>query len=69
MPKYDGFEFLERNPDLFQSLNEKGIKVIILTTSGNPADIEKSQKNDIIQRYIQKPITEEILLELIRDFG
>ncbi|MEM7163553.1 MAG: response regulator [Bacteroidota bacterium] len=69
MPKYSGFELLEKNTDLFDQLNNLNFHVIILTTSGNPFDIERSKGFELIKEYIQKPITEDILHRIANDYA
>lgn len=69
MPKYNGFEFIDRNEEVFQKLSSQNFNLIILTTSGNPHDIEKSKEYALIKEYVQKPITEEILLRLQEDYS
>lgn len=69
MPKYNGFEFIDRNEEVFQKLSNQNFNLIILTTSGNPHDIEKSKEYALIKEYVQKPITEEILLRLQEDYS
>lgn len=62
MPIMDGFQFL----DEFDKLSEifKKVKVVMLTTSINPFDIERSTQNKYIVKYINKPLTQEILSSL-----
>lgn len=57
MPMMDGFQFI----DEFEKLNEKTkkeIRIIILSTSVNPTDLEKSHKNKHIVQYINKPLSQ-----------
>jgi len=62
MPIMDGFQFL----DEFDKLSDafKTVKVVMLTTSINPSDIERSSKNKYIIKYINKPLTQDILNSL-----
>lgn len=56
MPKYNGFELVEKNYDLFKSLTEKGMTHVFLSTSSNPNDINKVKEIDIIETFLEKPI-------------
>jgi CheY-like chemotaxis protein len=63
MPIMDGFQFL----DEFHKMGEevKSIcKVVMLTSSVNPADIENSKKVTTVVSYINKPLTKEALASL-----
>lgn len=63
MPMLDGFEFLEQ----FQKLdlkNKDKAKMVVLTTSNNPKDIEKLQEYGV-ENLINKPLTKEKLENLI----
>jgi CheY-like chemotaxis protein len=63
MPVMDGFEFLEK----YQSYPYKdSVSVVILTSSSNQKDIEKTRKYNVAG-YINKPLTEEKLIEMIRE--
>ena len=56
MPIMDGFQFL----DEYEKLNEefrKDTKVIMLTSSVNPKDMEKAQYNNRVKTYINKPLS------------
>jgi two-component system, response regulator len=65
LPKISGFEILEiikSDPDL------KVIPIILLTTTGNPEDIEKGAKlgaND----YIVKPVEFETFMQKVKGLG
>jgi CheY-like chemotaxis protein len=63
MPLMDGFQFLE----LFDKLNEntkKKCKIVMLTSSINPQDINKSKNYAYVKKYINKPLTQQNLLNL-----
>jgi CheY-like chemotaxis protein len=59
----DGFQFL----DEFERLSEgirKHCKVVMLTSSLNPQDMNKAKKNQFVLKYINKPLTQENLKKL-----
>ena len=56
MPKMNGWEFLEAFSDIQDKLNEKP-HIIMLTTSVNPADREKSDSNPLVEGFQTKPLT------------
>lgn len=62
MPTMDGFEFL----DLYDKLNidKKRVKIYLLSSSLDPADIKSSTDNKYITQLIHKPLTKQILAEI-----
>lgn len=66
MPKYTGFEFLEKYKTLIDNMENKGFVVYILSTSENPAEIDKAMIDDNnIMGYLSKPLTVPTLTNLI----
>ena len=63
MPEMDGWEFLEEYREM--DVKRQRAKVILLTTSENPDDIEKANKYPEIQEYCNKPLTKEIISKLV----
>lgn len=64
MPAMNGWEFLEAFNELDPEFTAT-IKVIMLTTSSNPKDREKANKSDIITNYINKPLSLDVLNEVL----
>jgi len=61
MPDMDGFEFLE----VFQTLPQyRRSSVVMLTTSNNHRDLEKAKAYQVAD-YLNKPITEEKLSDIL----
>ncbi|MEM9445528.1 MAG: response regulator [Verrucomicrobiota bacterium] len=65
MPGMDGWEFLERYAELPEAQRAK-IMVFMLSTSTNPADIEKAKNNLYAAGYESKPLTVEMLEKVMQ---
>lgn len=63
MPFLDGFNFLDEFEKLDTQIKSM-IKIVMLTSSVNPDDIEKSKKYPRVSKFIHKPLTEKILSQL-----
>lgn len=63
MPILDGFHFLDEFEKFSPELKQK-IKIIMLTTSLNPMDIEKSKTYKHVVKFLHKPLTESELTGL-----
>lgn len=64
MPEKDGFVFL----DLFESLPEtvrSFCKVIVLSSSISPDDINKASANPHVIKYLNKPLAEKYLEAIV----
>jgi len=67
MPVMDGWEFIEA----YQKLDDaykKNIKIIMLSSSFNPADKAKADSIKEISEFRQKPMDKVALLEIIATF-
>ena len=62
MPVMDGFQFLEEYDKI--DIDKKHTKIFILTTSLNPADIERAKHNKYVTKFVSKNLTPAVLLEL-----
>lgn len=63
MPLMDGFQFL----DEFDKLGDKTkgkCKIVMLTSSINPQDVNKSKEYSYVKKYINKPLSQENLEKL-----
>lgn len=60
MPEIDGFEFLSAF-NLVGEKVKKNMKIVILTSSSNPADIEKCNKFDSVIAFFHKPLIKDNL--------
>lgn len=63
MPVMNGWEFLEAFEKDYQHLHDL-VKIVILTSSIDTADIIKSRQYKIVSDYISKPITAQVLNKL-----
>ncbi|MGZ3883910.1 MAG: response regulator [Bacteroidia bacterium] len=65
MPKMNGWEFLEE----YRKMGDNGEAVIImLTTSLNPADKERSETIPEIREFKTKPLNAETLRQIIQQY-
>ncbi|MDH5602292.1 MAG: response regulator [Cyclobacteriaceae bacterium] len=60
MPLMDGFQFMDEFNKLSNETKSKS-KVIILTSSVNPQDMNKSMNYESVMKYLTKPLTQESL--------
>ncbi len=63
MPLMDGFQFLDEFEKLSNETKGK-IKIVMLTSSINPQDMNKAKKYSYVKKYINKPLTQENLEKL-----
>ncbi|HLN71739.1 MAG TPA: response regulator [Prolixibacteraceae bacterium] len=64
MPRMDGFDFLDEYL-LLDETKTSGIVIIMLTTSLNPYDMERAMNYKVVRDYRNKPLTAEMLQEII----
>ena len=63
MPIMDGYQFITEFEKLPKELIRDS-RIVLLTTSLNPDDIEKSKKISSVSKFINKPLTPKILESL-----
>lgn len=66
MPVWDGWDFLD---ELVKNNYPKKFKIIMLSSSDHESDISKSEKYDLIDGFITKPITLEKISNFIKKSG
>ena len=60
MPIMDGFQFLDEFENLSKQIKDN-CKVVMLSSSMNPRDIEQAKSNDYVHEYFSKPLKAEDL--------
>jgi len=60
MPAMNGWDFLEEFYELDKKLID-GIKVVILSSSDDPTDLNKFKKNGMLLDFLKKPLNKEAL--------
>lgn len=64
MPIWDGWQFLD---EFTKIPNKHAIVIYIITSSVDPADVEKAKKYDAVTSYIVKPITNAELQKILEN--
>ena len=64
MPVLDGWGFLEKYNEIKTELN-KPISIYIISSSNHPKDYSKAEAFGDVQAYFEKPVTIEILKEMV----
>lgn len=67
MPGMNGWEFLEEYEKLDKELQSKMV-VVMLTTSENPDDHAEAEKHTSLSDFKSKPLTTEMLEEVLYNF-
>ncbi len=60
MPIMDGFQFLEEFEKLGKAAHEK-CKIIMLSSSISPRDIDRAASNRFVKKYLNKPLNARYL--------
>ncbi len=63
MPIMDGFQFVEEFRKMPSRIKEQ-CRIVMLTTSIDPSDKERCDEDDLIEKFISKPLTEGYLGEI-----
>lgn len=63
MPEMDGFQFLENLNDI-TGVENSNLKIYMLSSSLDPNDLKQIADNDLVSKFISKPLTEKILNEI-----
>jgi CheY-like chemotaxis protein len=68
MPVMDGWQFIEKFEEIYSSL-KKDVKIIILTSSTDQHDIQRSKQYSVVKGFYSKPLTTEMLLDITTRFA
>jgi CheY-like chemotaxis protein len=63
MPLMDGFQFLDEFETL-SALTRKKCRIVMLTSSINPQDFNRSKKYNNVKMYLNKPLSHESILKI-----
>lgn len=63
MPVMNGFEFLKALDEV-PELSPGQIKIFVLSSSLDPKDIKRIKENELVSKFIGKPLTNQILEEI-----
>lgn len=63
MPGMSGFDFLKELKTIIGS-KDIDVKIYILSSSLDPTDLRKTEENNLVSRFIGKPLTNKILEEI-----
>ncbi len=63
MPLMDGFQFLDEFETLSQ-LTRKKCRIVMLTSSINPQDFNRSKKYNNVKMYLNKPLSHDSILKI-----
>ncbi len=60
MPGMDGFQFMDEFEKLDESIRKK-CKVVMLSSSDSFKDLNRANKNKLVRKFLNKPLTIEML--------
>jgi CheY-like chemotaxis protein len=63
MPLMDGFQFLDEFEKL-TNVAKKKCKIVMLTSSINPQDFNRSKKYENVRLYLNKPLSHDSIIKL-----
>jgi CheY-like chemotaxis protein len=63
MPLMDGFQFLDEFEKLTNTAKKK-CKIVMLTSSINPQDFNRSKKYENVKLYLNKPLSHDSIIKL-----
>ena len=66
MPKFNGWDFLNSYRNIYKSIKKK-IHIFIVSSSINPIEIARSKEYPFVDSYIIKPLTMELIKQIVVD--
>mgnify|MGYP003444148822 CR=1 FL=1 len=60
MPEMDGFQFLDEFDKLSESVRKR-CKIVLLSSSDSFKDLNRANKNKLVKKFLNKPLTIEML--------
>jgi len=63
MPEMDGLQFLASLNNI-TDLENSDLKIYMLSSSLDPDDMKQIAENDLVSKFISKPLTEKVLNEI-----
>jgi len=63
MPLMDGFQFLDEFEKL-SNVTKRKCKIVMLTSSINPQDFNRSKKYENVKLYLNKPLSHDSIVKL-----
>ncbi|MEB8328998.1 response regulator [Flavobacteriaceae bacterium KMM 6897] len=65
MPVMDGWEFLDAYTHRYSEEIKNNITIVVTTMSEDERDIIRASNNPMIKEFVQKPLSDEKLLEIV----
>lgn len=59
MPRFDGWDFLNRFQNIYKSL-KKNIKIYVVSSSVDPRDVDRSKLYPFVTTFISKPVMKDV---------
>jgi CheY-like chemotaxis protein len=66
MPQMNGWQFLEAYKSL-RKLEKSGTRIFMLSSSIDPSDIERSNFNPLVEKYLVKPLSPEMIFSIFQE--
>jgi CheY-like chemotaxis protein len=67
MPEVDGWQFLNELKKIEEQLSKRAA-IYIISSSNHPRDLTRAEKFPEVRSYFQKPVTLEVLKEMVVEF-
>ncbi len=64
MPEMNGFEFLQKLREISSGDDGHELKIYVLSSSLDPSDLRRVEGNNLVTKFIGKPLTVRVLDEI-----